>query len=739
MLSRIRIHAPLLVLLFLAVCVRSAFAEPTNWDRIQTRAAERFGQPGAQAAAFLAAHRPERDEHIDPDFVIEHIRLALEARERFPWARSLPDDLFLNDVLPYAVLDEDRLPARDRLLPIAAEIVDGATTAEDAAQRLNRDLFPRLGVRYSTARNRANQGSIETMDTGLASCTGLSILLVDACRSVGIPARLAGIAFWPGRGGNHTWVEIHDGQRWRFTGAAEYDANGLDRAWFTGQTAGAIPAHELHGVWATSWASTGHHYPLVWAPADRTVPGVDVTDRYIGPRAKTDEPRLAVRLWTTARGPRLAAEVTRADAPDAPTSRTHADPDDINRVAELPDPGARPLTLRLTADGQSRLAFLDESHTADRVIDLRWDELGLEKSDAQSRAAAIWAEHAERLRTERSAELESMSLSHADHTMRLLRRDFGQAEHGQRSLWISMHGGGGTTPAVNDQQWRNQIRLYEPEEGIYIAPRAPTDTWNLWHRPEIDALFDRLIESAVIVWGVDPDRIYLMGYSAGGDGVYQLAPRMADRFAAAAMMAGHPNDARPEGLRNLPFALFMGANDTAFNRNTVAAQWGERLAALQATDPDGYTHLVRIYPDLGHWMDRKDAEGVPWMAAFRRNPWPSKVVWRQGNTTHPRFAWLAVDESAAAPGRQIVASVDGQTITLESDDLQAVTLLLHDRLIDLDQPITVIANTQRVFEGFVPRTESAMRESLRLRPDPNMIAAAMLRIELPAAATAPPP
>ena len=42
----------------------------------------------------------------------------------------------------------------------------------------------------------------------------------------------------------------------------------------------------------------------------------------------------------------------------------------------------------------------------------------------------------------------------------------------------------------------------------------------------------------IAFYGVDSDRVYLMGYSAGGDGVYQVAPRMADRFAAAAMMAG---------------------------------------------------------------------------------------------------------------------------------------------------------------------------------------------------------
>ena len=90
-----------------------------------------------------------------------------------------------------------------------------------------------------------------------------------------------------------------------------------------------------------------------------------------------------------------------------------------------------------------------------------------------------------------------------------------------------MHGGGGAPRRVNESQWENQIKLgkaYKPAAGLYVAPRAPTDSWNLWHEGHIDPLFDRLIQNMIVFEGVDPDRVYLMGYSAGGDGVYQLAP-----------------------------------------------------------------------------------------------------------------------------------------------------------------------------------------------------------------------
>ena len=51
------------------------------------------------------------------------------------------------------------------------------------------------------------------------------------------------------------------------------------------------------------------------------------------------------------------------------------------------------------------------------------------------------------------------------------------------------------------------------------APRAPTETWNLWHEAHIAPLFQALIETYVARRGVHPNKVYLMGYSAGGDGV----------------------------------------------------------------------------------------------------------------------------------------------------------------------------------------------------------------------------
>jgi len=303
---------------------------------------------------------------------------------------------------------------------------------------------------------------------------------------------------------------------------------------------------------------------------------------------------------------------------------------------------------------------------------------------------------------------------------------FGDEPAAGHSLWISLHGGGGTTAEVNDSQWRNQVGLYQPAEGIYVAPRAPTNTWDLWHQPHIDPLFDRLIEDYIVLRGVDPDRVFVLGYSAGGDGVWQLAPRMADRWAAAAMMAGHPNDASLLPLRAVPFALFVGADDAAYDRNRIVSARAVELDALRVADRDGYEHFARVYPGMPHWMDRRDAEALPWMAAHTRNPWPRRVVWVQDDVTHPRFYWLAVPPEGARAGTCLSAEVRDQVIRLDRELGTALTLRLSDALLDLDQPLRVLVAGREVFSGRVTRSAEAIRESLRERADPRSAATAVL-------------
>ncbi|HOW71252.1 MAG TPA: transglutaminase-like domain-containing protein [Phycisphaerae bacterium] len=247
-----------------------------------------------EGMAFLLANMPDNDlRAIDPGVLRESVELAYEAREKAPWAHEVPAELFLNDILPYASLDETRDPWRKEFRGRFAGKAWEFRTIEEAVRFLNREVFRVYGVQYDAAkRPKPNTSPAETIKAGCASCTGLSIMLVDACRACGIPARIASIPAWKdGKGdaagrhaGNHTWVEVWAG-RWRHVGGAE-DTE-LDKGWFTGKTRGNAVDPRLwpHRIYASSFRRTGLSFPLVWSLETTWVPAVDVTEAYQKPEA----------------------------------------------------------------------------------------------------------------------------------------------------------------------------------------------------------------------------------------------------------------------------------------------------------------------------------------------------------------------------------------------------------------------------------------------------------------------
>jgi transglutaminase-like putative cysteine protease len=275
--------------------VSAAWVMASATEDFVSAAREKHGEAGAKAARFLVEHMPVADKDaLSAEFLTANLDLALEARERFPWAKAVPEEIFFNDVLPYAVFDEPRDAWRAELLEKATPLVKGATSATEAVQALNQNFFKLINTHYDTGRKRTNQSPKESMAQGKATCTGLSILLVDVCRAVGIPARAVGTPMWANGRGNHTWVEIWD-DGWHFTGADEYDAAGLNRGWFTGDAAQADASQAQHAIYATSWKRDGLAFPLAWAAGSTAVAAVDVTERYADPEVTTAQ--LGIRFF----------------------------------------------------------------------------------------------------------------------------------------------------------------------------------------------------------------------------------------------------------------------------------------------------------------------------------------------------------------------------------------------------------------------------------------------------------
>ncbi|KAA1246713.1 T9SS type A sorting domain-containing protein [Aquimarina sp. RZ0] len=366
--------------------------------------------------------------------------------------------------------------------------------------------------------------------------------------------------------------------------------------------------------------------------------------------------------------------------------------------------------------------------------DLNFSKEALSQSEATTALNLLIEEKQARMLDDFDFQWDNRVLKHDIYEMPFYYQIFGTEPVDGRSLFISLHGGGGVPIEANDQQYENQKHLYDvimnSLEGVYLAPRAPTNVWNLWHQEHIDDFLNIIIQLAVIKENVNPNKVYILGYSAGGDGLYQLAPRMADRWAAASMMAGHPNDASPLSLRNTPFAIHVGALDSAFNRNGVAEEWGVLLDDLQANDPQGYVHDVNLHEGRGHWMSLEDAVALPWMKNYQRNPLPKKVVWKQDDRHHTSFYWLQVPQNKIVTGEEVVAEYNKSSNEINiienySDTLQ---LLINDTMLDLDVPITIKYQNTVIHQGMFHRTILNIYKSLFDKGDRNLVFPGMISI-----------
>ena len=352
----------------------------------------------------------------------------------------------------------------------------------------------------------------------------------------------------------------------------------------------------------------------------------------------------------------------------------------------------------------------------------------LSLSEAEKIEKNIYNDFKKEIIVTRSGEMEDRVIELKDKKIKFDIKHFGEQGEDGWSLFISLHGGGGTTESENNRLWNRHKTLYELEDGILFTPRSPSNTWNMWFQSHVDTFFNRIIQNMIAFHNVDPNKIYIMGRSAGGDGIYQVAPRMADRFAAAAMSAGHPNDSSPLGLRNTAFTIHMGENDSLYNRNDMAVKWGNDLRKLNEEDPEGYRYYIKIYKNKGHWMDNLEASALDWMSDFIRNPYPSKVVWKQGNVLHKRFYWLRNEDPSF--GDLIECNIDDQIITVLSSSSSKITIQLNDDLVDMDREITVNYLGKQLFKGFVYRDIDIIKRSIREYGDPKSVYYGEIRLTL---------
>ena len=197
--------------------------------------------------------------------------------EGYPWSNAAPAEIAAASLHPDQVLDEEPCNWRPVLSPIISRMVQHCTSAREATLHIAANLGRTTGVYYTPQRRKHNMNALEALAEKKVSCTGQSILLICALRSVDIPARAVGVLCWNHIRGNHTWAEAWFDGAWHMI---EFNEQSFNTPWVMeniGMLDSRIPWQRIKAATPTGKS----RWYLPEQPRVPAIPAEDVTTRYM--------------------------------------------------------------------------------------------------------------------------------------------------------------------------------------------------------------------------------------------------------------------------------------------------------------------------------------------------------------------------------------------------------------------------------------------------------------------------
>jgi predicted peptidase len=145
---------------------------------------------------------------------------------------------------------------------------------------------------------------------------------------------------------------------------------------------------------------------------------------------------------------------------------------------------------------------------------------------------------------------------------------------------------------------------------IVVSPQCHSDlSWNEMPLPE-------LLEEMQRKFHVDQQRIYVIGYSMGGFGAWNLAEKIPDQLAAIIPICGGGNTQAAANLVNLPIWAFHGQHDNVVPTEATT----EMVTAIEAAGSKKVR--MTIFPNEKHGIyDKvlKHNEMFDWLMAQKNS------------------------------------------------------------------------------------------------------------------------
>ena len=172
---------------------------------------------------------------------------------------------------------------------------------------------------------------------------------------------------------------------------------------------------------------------------------------------------------------------------------------------------------------------------------------------------------------------------------------------GPAPLLLYLHGGGESGDDLRLKTCGLPKRIADGESFpfIVLAPQNP-HTERLFPEESVFALLGEIMTS----YTVDPERIYLTGYSRGGFAAWRMATQRPDLFAAFVPVAAGGLTTYAFRTREVPVWAFHGACDEA----VPLVRGAEMVEALRAA---GGNVKLTVFPEAGHAQTLEQAYAQP--------------------------------------------------------------------------------------------------------------------------------
>lgn len=191
------------------------------------------------------------------------------------WQQDIPAEIRTLYLENDRVLSEDACDWRNPVSDIFQPAVEHCSTAREAVLHIAANMTKLTGTYYSAERRRQDMNALEALAEKKISCTGQTILMVCAFRSVGIPARAVGVGTWNHVRGNHTWPEVWLDGKWQMI---EFNETAFNTPWVMENIGMLDPEHPWQRIVAQH--PEGKYIFPVGNMRRNPIKAVDVTERY---------------------------------------------------------------------------------------------------------------------------------------------------------------------------------------------------------------------------------------------------------------------------------------------------------------------------------------------------------------------------------------------------------------------------------------------------------------------------